>query len=136
MKAISLWQPWATAMALGIKKIETRSWSSWYTGDIAIHAAMKFTREARHFAEIECALGRLPNRLPFGVLLCVVNLKECDYAEDIVQNISAIERLYGDYSPGRFAWITDNLRVFKEPIPYRGMQGIFEIPDSIIKEAL
>lgn len=27
MKAISLWQPWASAMALGLKSIETRHWS-------------------------------------------------------------------------------------------------------------
>ena len=26
MKAISLWQPWASAIALGAKRIETRSW--------------------------------------------------------------------------------------------------------------
>lgn len=27
MQAITLWQPWATLVALGLKKIETRSWS-------------------------------------------------------------------------------------------------------------
>uniref|UniRef100_A0A6M3J354 ASCH domain-containing protein n=1 Tax=viral metagenome TaxID=1070528 RepID=A0A6M3J354_9ZZZZ len=32
MKAISLWQPWASAMALGWKKIETRSWGTSYRG--------------------------------------------------------------------------------------------------------
>ena len=26
MNCISLWQPWATAIALGLKTIETRSW--------------------------------------------------------------------------------------------------------------
>jgi len=39
MKAISLWEPWATAIAIGAKKIETRSWATSYRGPLAIHAA-------------------------------------------------------------------------------------------------
>lgn len=30
--AISLWQPWATLMAIGAKTIETRSWSTRHRG--------------------------------------------------------------------------------------------------------
>jgi hypothetical protein len=45
MKCISLWQPFASAVALGIKKIETRSWMTYYSGPIAIHAAQKCTNE-------------------------------------------------------------------------------------------
>lgn len=50
MKAISLWQPWASLMAAGYKRIETRSWrpASLHRGDIvAIHAAKHWTREER-----------------------------------------------------------------------------------------
>lgn len=39
MKAITLWQPWASLIALGAKTIETRSWQTSYRGPIAIHAA-------------------------------------------------------------------------------------------------
>jgi activating signal cointegrator 1 len=39
MKALSLWQPWASLVALGVKTIETRSWSTSYRGPLAIHAA-------------------------------------------------------------------------------------------------
>lgn len=41
MKALTLWQPWATLVALGVKTIETRSWSTSYRGPLAIHAAKK-----------------------------------------------------------------------------------------------
>jgi activating signal cointegrator 1 len=41
MKALSLWQPWASLVALGIKTIETRSWETKYRGPLAIHAAKK-----------------------------------------------------------------------------------------------
>ncbi|MBP0020973.1 MAG: ASCH domain-containing protein, partial [Cyanobacteria bacterium SBLK] len=31
-KAISLWQPWASLIAMGRKKFETRHWSTDYRG--------------------------------------------------------------------------------------------------------
>lgn len=40
MKIISLYEPWATLVAIGAKKIETRRWGTKYRGQIAIHATM------------------------------------------------------------------------------------------------
>lgn len=39
MKALTLHQPWASLIAIGAKRIETRSWSTSYRGPLAIHAA-------------------------------------------------------------------------------------------------
>ena len=39
MKAITVWQPWATLLATGQKHNETRSWKTSYRGEILIHAA-------------------------------------------------------------------------------------------------
>lgn len=39
MTALTLWQPWATLVALGEKKFETRSWTTGFRGPLAIHAA-------------------------------------------------------------------------------------------------
>lgn len=41
MKAITLWEPYATLVAIGAKPDETRSWKTNYRGPIAIHAARK-----------------------------------------------------------------------------------------------
>ena len=38
IKLISLWEPWATLMAIGAKRIETRSWRTPYRGWLAIQA--------------------------------------------------------------------------------------------------
>jgi len=38
MKGLTLTQPYATLVAIGAKKIETRSWATSYRGPIAIHA--------------------------------------------------------------------------------------------------
>ena len=41
MKALSLWQPHAQAIAAGLKPYETRHWPTRYRGPIAIHAAKR-----------------------------------------------------------------------------------------------
>jgi activating signal cointegrator 1 len=39
MRCLTLTQPWATLVAIGVKRIETRSWSTSYRGPLLIHAA-------------------------------------------------------------------------------------------------
>jgi len=39
MKALTIWQPWASLKACGAKEFETRNWATSYRGPIAIHAA-------------------------------------------------------------------------------------------------
>jgi activating signal cointegrator 1 len=54
MKAISLWQPWASLIACGAKPYETRSFAppaSLIGQSIAIHAAKKIDKGAAQFAE-------------------------------------------------------------------------------------
>jgi hypothetical protein len=41
VKALTIRQPWASLVALGVKTIETRSWSTKYRGPLLIHAGMK-----------------------------------------------------------------------------------------------
>ena len=53
MKALTLHQPWATLVAVGEKRIETRSWSTDYRGPLAIHAG-----KARPF-EVPLAVRRI-----------------------------------------------------------------------------
>ncbi|WP_375782883.1 hypothetical protein ACE10Z_23505 [Bradyrhizobium sp. Pha-3] len=54
MKAISLWQPWASLIACGAKPYETRDWAppaELIGQTIAIHASKKVDKDARAFAE-------------------------------------------------------------------------------------
>lgn len=46
MKAITLIQPWASLIAIGVKTVETRSWQTPYRGLLAIHAGKKIDAEA------------------------------------------------------------------------------------------
>lgn len=131
MKAISLWQPWASAIPLGLKSIETRHWETRYRGEIAIHAAKRFGGAERAFALSEVALGRLPSRLPLGAVVAVVHLSNIRPSEELKLEVSAIERLYGNYGPGRFGWVLEDVRALATPIPCLGRQGIFNLPPEV-----
>ena len=61
MKAITLHQPWASAIALGRKTYETRSQPTRYRGLLAIHAGK--TTDYVPLADIR--------RLPFGAIVAV-----------------------------------------------------------------
>ena len=136
MRAISLWQPWATAVAVGSKHIETRHWATAYRGPLVIHAAKRWDREQREFASVEMSLGRLPRRVPLGALVAVCRLADCIPTEDLMAARSAfgvtpIERIYGNYEPGRFGWLLEDIRALPEPIGFRGGQSFFTVPDEV-----
>lgn len=131
IKAISLWQPWAEAMRLKLKKNETRSWPTNYRGWLAIHAAKNRSEPVpRSFGVI-----------PYGAVVCIVKLVGCEPTERIGSLVSDQEAEWGDYSNGRYAWTTDPCRMIElpQPIPLRGRQGLFdweppgEIEDLIAK---
>lgn len=121
MKAISLWQPWASLMVSGLKKIETRSWATNYRGPLLIHAALK---------ELP-GLGIIGN-IPRGGIIGSVDLIDCQ-GVNLFNRPDYPERDYGDYTAGRFMWITENPKAFKKIIPYKGRQRIFNIPDEVLR---
>lgn len=144
MKALTLWQPWASLVALGHKRIETRCWTTKYRGDLAIHAAQsipaKWLGASRHQPEFRDALADIFNcrrdrdermgfhvddairNLPRGKVLCIVRLddvRETDESHD-PELIGRLEHLFGNYEVGRYAWYLNSLRVLDPPISAKG----------------
>lgn len=131
MRTISLWQPWATLIAIGAKHYETRSWAIGYRGAIAIHAARTGNELAiakmSPFRQVLAAAGFThPSMLPLGAVLCVATLVDCCQAEAIYQFLSDQEKAFGNYGPGRYAWQLASVRVLATPIPASGKQGIWD----------
>ena len=128
IKCISLWEPWASAMARHLKRNETRSWATSYRGPLAIHAAKKpfdqFDYEDK-FVEFLRSHNLLSN-LGYGNVLCIVDLVKCTRTELVLAGLSRTEEQLGDYSPQRFALETTNLRVLPFPVPLRGQQRLFD----------
>jgi activating signal cointegrator 1 len=126
MKALSLTQPWATAVALGLKQWETRSWPTGYRGKLYIHAAKGFPGWAKDFARSQPLIPAL-SELPLGAIVCVCEVTECRQTASLVGELSEQEREWGDYSPGRFAFKLENVRAIPRPVLARGALGLWAI---------
>lgn len=99
MKALTLTQPWATAVALESKRIETRSWPTRYRGPIAIHAAKGYSVydllhknscwnwiAALWQTGIRFGGGpALDDVLPFGAVVAVAYLADCRPTDSFTQ---------------------------------------------------
>lgn len=141
IKALTLWQPWASLMADGHKTVETRSWKTDYRGLLAIHAAKKKGDKSQDMVEL-IALGNehvpVPlGEMPFGAVVCIVKLVAILPVQEVIwmhqESLPAYEFDYGDYSLGRYAWITKSVLKFAEPISAAGMQGLWdwEVPGTV-----
>lgn len=161
VKALSLWQPWASLVALSAKQYETRHWSTKYRGPLVIHAAQNITglRQFRadvykvydighlvvHYPLVQYAVPlfrqhfgqAVPTNLPLGYAVGIVDLVDVLPVERVRNQISNWERAFGNYSDGRYAWKLDNLRVFPKPILMFGGQRLFtrEIDASLIERS-
>jgi hypothetical protein len=129
LKAISLWQPWATAIALGKKQYETRSWGTTYRGRLLICSAKKELDESASYARSLVTKGAFnPKDFPLGVAICVCDLVDCLKMDSylIDRKVTRYERQLGDWSIGRYAWKLDRV-IPVEPIPIKGQQGLFTV---------
>lgn len=126
MKAITLWQPWASLCFSGWKKFETRSWPTLYRGPLAIHAAARrcpiIDGDLKELLDDEYG-GHWAMDLPRGVVLGTVRLVACRSTEAF--EADAPERLCGDWSAGRYCWRFEDQNLFDYPIPAKGMQGFW-----------
>ncbi len=142
MKAISLLQPWATLVVMGVKTIETRSWATQHRGAILIHASQG--KAGSIFAYESPFKKYIPDfkKLPFGAIVGqasitdVVRVENLELTDEIINRLTMEERAFGDYSEGRYAWILEDEKQFDNPIPARGTLSIWEYPDSIVKSEM
>lgn len=149
MKALSLTQPWATLVAIGVKRLETRSWSTSYRGWLAIHAAKTFSQWARDICLKEPYCSALAAGgdnglidLPLGAIIAVGNLhrvgiigRQADGAvrvQGLELPVEGIELSFGDYTPGRYAWVFTNVRRLHQPVPFKGALGLWQVPDDLL----
>lgn len=139
MRAISLWQPWASLWLTDAKLHETRHWATSYRGPLAVHAAKRRVDDLSGERLDEICDGIWGHHwgleLPRGALIGVVRLVACLPTDRMpVGHELSDDYECGDFASGRFAWqrSVTNIRTFADPIPYRGQQGFFEVPDSIL----
>ena len=143
MKLLSLWQPWASAMAWGWKKHETRGRRTDYRGPVAIHATKQSPYDPRRYAVDALQEGGRPDLIPtlegrvfpMGAIVAVGEIVGCQFVDskrnfgDI--EISPLERAWGNYEPlFRWIWVMKDVRAVV-PYPCKGSQGMIDLPEEV-----
>lgn len=137
MKTLSLIQPWAGLLVLGMKINETRSWATKYRGPLAIHASAKINSDGKdlietlkqnfvsRFAPDSPALGLVTAT---GVILGELNLVDVVPTDGLFFEYPEgyWEAMFGDFSPGRFAWKCENPIIYDEPVLAKGKLQLWE----------
>lgn len=190
MKVLTLHQPWASLIALGVKTIETRSWTTSYRGPLAIHAGASFQgiddeleceeagwraaqiggyqasycyRSSDEGVRGQTMLVSTPGAvvepsvsiaiedeyrvMPLGAIVAtctlvdvvpMVGTNDIDMngpylrvddehlwlAVDPTSGFVDRQRPYGDFTPGRFAWLLADVVPVDPPVPFKGGQGL------------
>jgi hypothetical protein len=126
MKALTICQPYATMIMQpydgeSIKRVENREWPTSYRGPLIIHAG-----KSREWCGSE-----KDESLPRGVILGVVDLIDCVRVPEYLDKYDA----NGEHAHGSWCWVLRNPQAIRDPIPYKGQLGLFEISDEILKQA-
>jgi len=147
MKLLSLWQPWASAMAWGWKKHETRGRQTNYRGLVAIHAT-----KSSPYKPFDYAMGIFKNlnrpdlaiqlkekrTFPMGAIVAVGEIVGCQFVDSVERpgdlKISALEFAWGDYTPlHRWIWVMKDVRAV-HPYSYKGSQAMIDLPEEVQKK--
>lgn len=123
-------QPWASLLAIGAKKFETRSRNWKYRGDFLIHASKEMNKDAKRLARTEIVLDAFTaagiTELPLGKIIGSAHISNSfptAAADDFFFEDAALyptkkmskremeiqweinvkrEKSFGDFTPGRF----------------------------------
>lgn len=139
LPVISLWQPWASLIFTGDKKHETRAYRppAKYIGRrIAIHAAKKAVQTLTLGLELLCERefgSRGVWSLPRGAIIGTARLVQAYETDEPFVNTDQIDRICGDWSPGRFAWLLKDVEKLDAPLPAKGKQGWWQIDAAALR---
>lgn len=139
IRCISLRQPWASLVALGEKQVETRSWQIRFRGVLGIHASRRVRPEDAALLSREPFQSSLlrggiasPLDLPTGHIVGMCRIIACEpHTPDFIASLSARERAFGTYAPGRWGWLISDPHPLPQPIPARGRLGIWTADTEI-----
>jgi hypothetical protein len=149
MKALTLWEPWASLIRDGWKEVETRHWYTNYRGPLAIHASVTTDKVER--SRISFLLASLGAELPDfrrstdcepdkGYVVALCTLAACLPMATVEASALKLrppftpahgwetEKQFGNYDVGRWAWILRDVRPVTPPIAARGYRKLWDFP--------
>lgn len=124
MKALTILQPYAHLITVVQEKtVENRSWRTDYRGPLLIHAGKSRTYLNDRDETVYPGMT-------FGAIIGRADLYDCRRAGDVrLDLMRPIER---NHVHGPHCFMLRNVVAFGRPIPWRGKQGFFDVPDEVL----
>ncbi len=138
MKTLTICQPYADLICLPddhdrAKRVENRTWSTNYRGPLLIHAG-----KSRQWLGSD-NYGLSVESMVFGAIIGLAYLRDC-VAFGVECRADATRKwpwlIQHEHTEGPWCWILQECRRFDKPIPYRGAQGLFNVPDEVVAEQM
>ena len=120
IKTLSVKQPWAWAIAEGLKTIETRTWCPNHRGAILIVASLKPDKLLLDWL-VEQRGAEILDQIEYGKAVAIVELVECRGMETRDEQAAQCT-----WYPGAYAWMLENVRKIAKPYPVKGRLGLYE----------
>jgi hypothetical protein len=144
VRALTICQPYAELIARGIKRVENRTWEMMYRGPLLIHAG-----KSRKFLSGD-NYGIPLDEMDWGAVVAAVDVVACKHISQIETERAKkhMMRQPGDFPShlefllrhehveGPFCIVFGNIRRLTTPIPFKGAQGIFNVPTELVREAV
>ena len=123
-RVLSIQQPWAWAIACGLKKVENRKWSTPYRGTVYIHASSKLDRRGvewiqRHFR------ATVPSELPQCAVVAVVEL------QDVITRRRAV--CFGKWFEGPYGFVLADVQPLRSPVRTLGKLGLYRASPPLVR---
>jgi hypothetical protein len=145
VKALTICQPYAHLIVLPddddrAKRVENRRWPTSYRGPLLIHAG-----KSREWLDLDSTgladtYGIPLASMVFGAIVGVCKVVDCFTTQHPMDKDSAIRRrpwLAGhQHIEGPFCFVLAECRAFDKPIPCRGAQGFFNVPDEVVRHEI
>ncbi|GAA0706835.1 hypothetical protein GCM10009548_94800 [Streptomyces malaysiensis subsp. malaysiensis] len=124
MRALTIRQPWAAAIAHADKRVENRVWPTSYRGPLLIHAGQ--TVDQRHGPMVSAVVRGL--QLDRGAVVAVARVIDC--------HDSANERTPCTpwSAQGQFHHVLDEVTALPLPVVWKGRQGLWVPPPALLEQ--
>ncbi len=130
MKCLSISQPFADLIISKKKTIELRKWNTNFRGEFLIHSPLKIRKE-------DCERLKINNKFVTGAIIGKAELYDVKRYNSIkeIRDEQKFHLASKRHFDKKFGFMLKNAKALREPIPYKGQLGFFDVnlPKSRIK---
>ncbi|MQY14985.1 hypothetical protein SRB5_51620 [Streptomyces sp. RB5] len=115
MRALTIRQPWADAIAHGAKRVENRTWTTDYRGPLLIHAGAQWA---------EHVWGPSDGPDVRSAVLAVATLTDIHPSRRCCDP-------WGEWQPNVHHWVLTDVRTLARPVPATGRLSLWTPSDDL-----